>query len=229
MKTGEQLPEVPDEMSVEIPAVDPAAAIAALDAADPEKQPGGGAGDVEGGQPTGRGVDPETESIIPPASSSKAKKQQPPKGVPRARGDARLSTTQLKDLRKDELLVLLKDRDQQLHATREKLEDMAAKVQVAGSIQGELINESITEAVAATIDVVGNFAAMQWGPACQVTREDHAKLDLPWTRVAKLYLGQHAQYSPLAAALLATVSVAADKYVAVQAGEDAPAEIRLAK
>lgn len=217
---GIELPDGPpvevDIVSQEIPAGDPGRAIAALDAADPEKEPGD-AGDDRADGPPGQGTARESDPADPPASSS-PKKKQPPKATPRARGDARLSGTQLKELRKDELLVLIKDRDQQLHAARERIEDLAGKVQVASSVQGELINESITEAVAATIDVVGNFAEMQFGPACRVTKEDHEKLDLPWTRVAKMYLGQHSQYSPLAAALLATVSVAAEKYVAVKAG-----------
>lgn len=214
--TGSELPELPvDEMSSETPHTDPAVAIAALDAADPEPAPGGDTADADG--PTGPASAREPDVAVAPAQPGK-KKPGPPKGAARARGDARLSATQLKDLRKDELLSILKVRDQDLQAARERIEDLAGKAQIASSIQGELINESITEAVAATIDVVGNFAEMQFGPACRVTKEDHEKLDLPWTRVAKMYLGQHSQYSPLAAALLATVSVAAEKYVAVKTG-----------
>jgi hypothetical protein len=60
------------------------------------------------------------------------------------------------------------------------------------------------------------MAAAKYGPAARINSTQKEQLATAWNRVAVIYLGSYAEYSPVAAALLATVAVVAEKYVDVQ-------------
>jgi len=104
-------------------------------------------------------------------------------------------------------------RDQK--ALEEKLEDAQTRILIGDVKSSEVIDDSIHEACGFAAETLGNMAAAKWGPAARINVTQKEQLATAWIRVAKLYLGAHAQYSPVAAALLATVAVAGEKYVDV--------------
>lgn len=146
----------------------------------------------------------------PPGSGGKFKKAERP------RGDATLTAHELEKMRKDGVAALLLQAQRDNKALEEKLADANVRAAVGDIQKSSVIDDSITEACGFAAETLGNMAAAKWGPAARINPKQKEELARAWSRVAKLYLGEHAQYSPLAAALLATVAVAGEKYVDVQ-------------
>jgi hypothetical protein len=82
--------------------------------------------------------------------------------------------------------------------------------------QSAEIDDALHDACGFAVESVANMAAAKWGPAARINPTQKEQLATAYTRVAVIYLGQYAEYSPIAAALLATVAVVAEKYVDVQ-------------
>lgn len=196
------LPPIVDESA----SADPAAAAESLELAG---------GDGDGSPDTPEGVSSSTE---PPAPSDE--KKTAGKGKPlfqaKPRGDGTYSANDFEKMRKDALVAHALDLQRKNRAHTERIEDLIRTTAIGGTPNGDLLDESIRDGVAAAVDTASNLAATKFGPAARLTSEQRACLVTPWTRVAKLYLGQYAQYSPLAAAALATVGVASEKWVDIQ-------------
>jgi len=140
----------------------------------------------------------------------------------RPRGDATLTAKELDQLRKTEVATLLLAEQRKTKALEEKLEDARLRATIGDVKNSETIDDAIHEACGFAAETLGNVAAAKWGPAARINDKQKEQLATAWSRVAKLYLGAHAHYSPVAAALLATVAVAGEKYVDVQLAGAAP-------
>jgi len=136
--------------------------------------------------------------------------------APRPRGDATLTARELEQLRKSEITALYAQAQREKRALEEKLEDAQTRAVIGDANHSEVIDDSIYEACGFAAESAANMAAAKWGPAARINDKQKEQLATAWSRVAKLYLGAQAQYSPVAAALLATVAVVGEKYVDVQ-------------
>lgn len=188
------------------------------------------------GEPVGEGAD--TPSAAAPAgdpatsSSPPAEKRGPGRppgtGKPfqkkeRPRGDATLTAKELEQLRKTEVATLLLAEQRKSKALEERLQDVQLQATINTAEKSEVIDDSIHEACGFAAETLGNMAAAKFGPAARINEKQKEELARAWSRVAKEYLGAHAKYSPVAAALLATVAVIGEKYVDVQLAGGAPA------
>jgi hypothetical protein len=163
--------------------------------------------------------DPASSSATPPEEKKRGRPPgsgKPFEKKPRPRGDATLTAKELDQLRKNEVATLLLAEQRKTKALEEKLEDAQLRATIHTAERSEVIDDSITDACGFAAETLGNMAAAKWGPAARINDKQKTELATAWSRVAKLYLGQHAQYSPVAAALLATVAVVGEKYVDVQ-------------
>jgi hypothetical protein len=209
---------------LEIPQSDPegsaAAAAAALDAADPDRRAGG-----EGVEGTVAPDARSSETPNPPAASTPRRPPPKPHEAPPI-PDGRITARQVKDLRKDQLATLLLDRENQISALNVRILELSRDVSLTDVGQQNLIDKATLNACAATLEFVGNAAAVKFGPEAQLTDKERDRLAPLWADVFKLYAGQHAKHSPLVAAILATGAVALDKYVTITTSPPAKAELR---
>jgi hypothetical protein len=171
--------------------------------------------------PAGLGGDPASSSSPSTPEAKRGPGRPPGSGKPfekkpRPRGDATLTAKELENLRKAEITALYQQSIREIKALEEKLEDAQTRVVIGSVHQSEVIDDSIHEACGFAAESAANMAAAKWGPAARINDKQKEQLATAWARVAKLYLGAHAQYSPVAAALLATVAVVGEKYVDVQ-------------
>jgi hypothetical protein len=183
------------------------------------------AGDLSSGgadTPTAGLEGDPASSIAPPSQSEKRGRGRPPgagkpfEKKPRPRGDATLTARELENLRKADAITLLQAEQRKTKALEEKLEDARLRATISDVKTSEVIDDSLHEACGYTAEAIANMAAAKFGPAARISEKQKEQLATAWTRVAKEYLGEHAKYSPLAAALLATIAVAGEKYVDIQ-------------
>lgn len=185
---------------------------------------GSGAGDLAGGDadtsPRGPVSDP-ADSSSAPTTEKRGPGRPPGKGKPfekkpRPRGDSTLTAKELENLRKADITALYAQAIRDNKALEEKLED-AKTAALVGSVQhNEQIDDALHDACGFAVESVANMAAAKFGPAARINSTQKEQLATAYTRVAVIYLGSYAEYSPIAAALLATVAVVAEKYVDVQ-------------
>jgi len=182
-------------------------------------------GDLSGGgadtPPRGLEGDPAS-SIIPTPTPEKRGPGRPPgagklfEKKPRPRGDATLTAKELENLRKADAITLLLAEQRKTKALEEKLEDARLRATIGDVKTSEVIEDSLHEACGFAAESAANMAAAKWGPAARISDKQKEQLATAWARVAKEYLGEHAKYSPIAAALLAPVAIVGEKYVDVQ-------------
>jgi hypothetical protein len=184
-----------------------------------------GAGDLSGASADtlARGLegDPAVSSSTPPVEEKRGRGRPPGAGKPfekkpRPRGDATLTKKELETLRKAEVTALYEQAVRDKKALEEKLEDAQTAALIGSVKHNEQIDDALKDACGFAVETVANMAAAKYGPAARINSTQKEQLATAWNRVAVIYLGSYAEYSPVAAALLATVAVVAEKYVDVQ-------------
>lgn len=209
-------PPLRNELEIDLPPVvngapvDPAAAIASLS----DSVAGGEAPSPLTGPDTGAAaVDP---SATPPVSAPPVVKRGPGRPPKADKKNETITGARLKDLRKDEINVLLTEKTRELEATRAKNIELNLELErskLASSVETKSeIDDAISEMVGGAVDIASGLAVATWGPPAAVSSEQRSRVVTPVARVAKLYLGAHAKYSPEAAALLAVLAVVSEKY-----------------
>lgn len=219
MTAGDDLPPV--EIVDEKPIGDAAKALESQVAGDLSD---GGADTL----PTGPEGDPANSST--PATTPEKRGPGRPPGAgkpfekkPRPRGDATLTKKELETLRKAEITALYEQEVRANKALQEKLEDAQTKALIGSVKHNEQIDDALKDACGFAVETVANMAAAKYGPAARINSTQKEQLAVAWNRVAVIYLGRYAEYSPVAAALLATVAVVAEKYVDVQLAQSGSA------
>lgn len=176
----------------------------------------------------GLASDPVGSSASPQAPEKRGPGRPPGAGKPfqrkdRPRGDGTLTAKELDALRKSEITALYGQAVRDIKALEEKLEDAQTKALIGNVQHSEVIDDAMKDACGFAVDSVANMAAAKFGPAARINSTQREQLTTAYTRLAKIYLGAHAQYSPIAAALLATVAVVAEKAVDVKLASEGSA------
>lgn len=116
-------------------------------------------------------------------------------------------------LKKEQLMGVAAEQARQIAELNGKLADVHAGTAITRLADQQIIDESVTEACAATVDILAAGASQLLELDISIKPSDKEKLAALWARVAKLQLGENAKHSPIAAAVLATVSIGWDAYL----------------
>lgn len=203
--------KLPDPPIAEAPAGSSKAAVAALDDA---------AAAVNPSETTAPTTDEKKDGDRSEDSSAAEKRGRgrPPGATKKISGE------QYSALKKDQLQGIAAEQARQIVELQNRLADQHAGTAITQLQQQEVIDQSITEACAATVDLLAVGASAAFDLDIRVKISDREKLAMLWARVAKLQLGENAKHSPIAAAALATVSIGWDAYLDAKLRKASPVE-----
>lgn len=207
--------QLPDPPIAEAQPGSSTAALAALDTADQESATTAATSE------TTALTDEKKDGDRSEASSGAGEKRGP--GRP-AGSTKKITANEYSALKKEQVMGIAADQARQIRELQERLADANAGSAITRLAQQEIIDESITEACAATVDLLAAGASAAFDLEIRVKISDREKLASLWARVAKLQLGENAKHSPVAAAALATVSIGWDAYLDAKLRKATPVE-----
>lgn len=189
------------------------AALAALDVADQAS-----ATSSETTAPANDEKKDGDRSEVSPGAGEKRGPGRPAGTTKRIKGDEYAA------LKKEQLMGVAAEQARQIVELQGRLADVHAGTAITRLADQQVIDESITEACAATVDLLAAGASTAFDLEIRVKISDREKLAALWARVAKLQLGENAKHSPIAAAALATVSIGWDAYLDAKLRKASPVE-----